>query len=230
MASTVAARSNPSCSSSTSTRSKRDATEIGQGGDKASRDLWRARAGHPDLVESQMNVVLPAHRLHDQSDLAVLVARPSENGRRASCLRMSCNRSIACRAVVGSWKGDSDNDAPRCRPKPYPVGNVLVESRLELQAQRREEAVLVQVVGIAVDDEQRSARGNERAKGRDSSSTQSARTASATSARVPIIVDARLFGCDDTWSLRIDGRRPTGVRIPAVDELPRVVTDELDQR
>ena len=52
---------------------KRDATEIHQGGDKASRDLRRARTGHPDLVESQMNVVLPGHRLHEQSDLAVLV-------------------------------------------------------------------------------------------------------------------------------------------------------------
>jgi hypothetical protein len=42
--------------------------------------------------------------------------------------------------------------------------------------------------------------------------------------------DARLSGSDDTWSLRIDGRRPSGIGIPAVDELPRVVADELDQR
>jgi len=37
--------------------------------------------------------------------------------------------------------------------EPQSVGDVLVERRFELQAQRREECVLVQVVGLAVDDE-----------------------------------------------------------------------------
>ena len=52
---------------------KCDATKIHQGVDQASRDLRRACADHPDLVEGQMDVVLPGHRLHEQPDLALLV-------------------------------------------------------------------------------------------------------------------------------------------------------------
>ena len=61
---------------------------------------------------------------------------------------MSCNRSIACTAVVGSWNGDSDKRALRdVDEQPHPVRDVLVERRLELQHQRREEPVLVEVAG-----------------------------------------------------------------------------------
>ena len=63
-----------------------------------------------------------------------------------------------------------------------------------------------------------------------SSSTQSARSASATSASVAILVTTPDFRAATTWRLRIDGRRRAGVWILAVDELTRVVTDEFDQR
>ena len=126
---------------------KRDATEIHQGGDKASRDLGRARAGHPDLVESQMNVVLPGHRLHEQSNLAVLIRNATVGERPTRELSedvvQAVDRLHGRRGVL-KWRlrqralRDVDQE-------PHPVSDVLVESRLELQAQRREEPVLVQV-------------------------------------------------------------------------------------
>ena len=63
---------------------QRDATTIQPGGDQASCDLWRAGAGHPDLVESQVDVVLPGHRSYDESDLAVLAVNPTV-GKRPPC-------------------------------------------------------------------------------------------------------------------------------------------------
>ncbi len=115
--------------------------------------------------------------------------------------------------------------------KPHPVRDVLVESRLELQAQRREEPVLIQVLGRAVNDEQRSARGNERAKSRDELEHAVGPLGLGDEYMRPDHGDdARVSRSDDARSLGIDGRWRAGVGIPAVEELARVVTDEFDQR
>jgi hypothetical protein len=73
--------------------------------------------------------------------------------------------------------------------------------------------------------------GTKPPRGGTSSSTQSVRCASATSARVPIIVttpDSRAATTRGASGSTGSGRPASGV--PAVDELPRVVTDEFDQR
>ena len=82
-----------------------------------------------------------------------------------------------------------------------------------------------------MNDEQRSARWDERTERRDElehavGSLSFLRECARTDHRH----DARFARSDDAWSFRIDGRRPTGVGIPSVDELSRVVTDELDHR
>src|SRR5688572_19139768 len=63
---------------------ERDAKEIRQGGDEAARDLWRTGAGHPDLIERQVNVVLPAHGFHEQAEFAGLVTDMTV-GERPAC-------------------------------------------------------------------------------------------------------------------------------------------------
>src|SRR4029453_1836303 len=83
---------------------KRAATEIHQGRDKAWRDLGRARTSHPDLVESQVNVVLPGHCLHEQSNLAVLI-RNATVGERPTCevpedVVQAVDRLHGCRGIL----------------------------------------------------------------------------------------------------------------------------------
>ena len=110
------------------------------------------------------------------------------------------------------------------------VGDVLIESRLEFQARRREEPVLVQVVGTAVNDEQRSARGTNAPRAGTSSSTQSARLASATSACVPIIVatpDSRAETTRGAFGSPGGGAPASGWRRSTT---PHVVAVEFDQR
>ena len=78
-----------------------------------------------------------------------------------------------------------------------------------------------------MDDEERSARGNEVSEGRNGSRTQSARSASATSASVPIIVTTPDSRIECAGSC--DRPRPARVGVQTVDELPRIVADQLDQ-
>ncbi len=148
---------------------KGNATQIVEGGDEPSRDLWRARAREPDLDERKPNVVVPAHRLDEQTDLAVVVPDAAVGQGPARELPedvvQSVDRLDGGGGVLEGRVGErSLRDVDE---EPQSVGDVLVERRFELQAQRREECVLVQVVGLAVDDEQRAACRDEGAQRRD---------------------------------------------------------------
>ena len=94
--------------------------------------------------------------------------RPSGKGLRASCLRMSCSRSIACTAVVGSWKGESasERSAMSTRSRtPYATSSSSVGSKLRIRASCNRSWFTSS--GLPAHAEKRATRRNELAEGRD---------------------------------------------------------------
>ncbi len=84
---------------------------------------------------------------------------------------------------------------------------------------------------MAVNDEQRSARGNERAKSWDElEHAVGPFSLGDECLRPDHRDDARLSRSDDARILWIDRERRAGVGITAVDELARVLTNEFDHR
>ena len=136
---------------------------------------------------------------------------------------LHCRRRILERPVGEGSLRDVDEEADA-------VGDVLLEGRLQRQDQRLVQSVLVEPVHRPVHAKERSPRGHELAeRGRELQLH-----GGALSLLDEIVVadpgdDTRASGAHDLRcaGLALDDR--AGVRVLAIDELPRVRADELDE-
>ena len=145
---------------------------------------------------------------------------------------MSCSRSIACTAVVGSWKGESasERSAMSTRSRtPYATSSSSVGSKLRIRASCNRSSSTSS--GLPAHAEKGAARRNELAEGRDELQ-QAVRTSSFLDKL--LVADPRdhpgLPRSDDGKRVQLRVESRPLVRISPVEKRARLVANEFDER